>query len=229
MFIRHPVATLLSLLMLASLSCQGTTTHQSATPQAIEPTPLHECEGTLHLVMLDEQGVGTLARQNQRVDRAFLDELAELYRDRYDIDVKVHGPQPLDAASYDANSRQFVGEKIVDRLAATARKEPGDVIMGLLNADMRIELQPTWSYAFSLRERRPDAFLAAVSSFRMTHRDKARFHHRLRVMISKNVATHLCGFPLSNDPTSVTYRHVMSPSDLDRMAFDLLSARPETY
>lgn len=230
---RTPRLLLLSLSLFSMLAagCQHVKAPKDiAALRATEPVHLPECQGPLYFVMLEAEQPGYVPGMavGQFVDMDFLEELADLYRYRYGMDVQIVGPLHFEvSATLDPSHNQHVAERLIDRLQMGLSGVPEDaVIIGVLNEDMRIEQIPQWRYGFSLRHEN----MAVVSSFRMVHGGPnpqlARFRHRLHVMLSKDIAMLRCGYPLSEDPQAVTYQSVLGPADLDRMEFDLVSGRP---
>lgn len=191
-----------------------------------------ECDGTLHFVLVQDPDRSQTSGRPiaQYFDHAYLGRLAEAYRQGYGIDAQVEPPLPLVASDFDKKRGQYQDERILDRLAeryAGIVADPDAVLIAIMNPDMYAKSIPDWRYAFSMR--RSNQGLALVSTFRMVAHPRdggaARFGHRIRTMVAKDVGRLLCGFRLSDDPDSVMFGDVMGPSDLDGMSEDLRTGR----
>jgi len=192
---------------------------------AQRPVALPECAGSVHFAMIQAQGVPKSDMpEDQLLDAELLEELAGLYRHRYGIDAKVVAPIEVPSSVYVPAKKQVVAERMLERMGQV-HKDDDAVLIGVLNEDMRLDSEPRWNYGFSFRLENT----AVVSGYRMGEkglfRNASTFRHRMRVMMSKNVAVLRCGFGQSSNPKSVVFSNVMGPKDLDRMEFDLLSGR----
>lgn len=207
---------------------------------AMEPTPMRECRGPVYLVLMEpepqDRGLTSFHGDPVRppdkvVDRAFLQELADFYRARYGIDARVLGPVTFDTRAFDADTEQYVGEKLVEHLNNVGLKTtPRADVIGVLNEDIRLDDVPDWRYAFSTTS----GYTTVMSTYRIAsedgeHVETPRFRRRVHVMISTLVASLHCGLQTRDNPNLVTYSGIMGPDDLDRMKLDLLSGRTRVF
>jgi predicted Zn-dependent protease len=151
-------------------------------------------------------------------------ELADVVGAKFDIDVQVLPPSPLDWSAFDAMRDQYVAEDLVDALQVIYPKvvedKEGSAVIGLLIEDVYIRDRPDWNWAFGVR----DEGFAVVSSARMGSLDNPIapiVASRLRKMVLRDVGVLYFGLPLNDDPSSVLYQDVLSVDDLDRMSEEL--------
>jgi predicted Zn-dependent protease len=152
--------------------------------------------------------------------RANVEALVEHYRERYGLTVEIAPSIPLPDGALNRKRNQLIAEGLVEAIAATdlAASDPEAVIIGLTDEDVYIESMD-WRFAYGLRS---GETLAVVSTARMDalRADEARQMDRLRKMVTRDVGILYYGLALSDDRSSVLYKDILGPDDLDRMTED---------
>ena len=147
--------------------------------------------------------------------------LIDHYAQRYGLVIELADAMSLPADAWDPQRRQYIGEGLVDALAASdlARADPDAVLIGLTDQDLYYAARPDWRYSFGVRQ----GTVGVVSSARMRAWKSTPRHElaRLRRFVTKNLGALYYGLPNSPDPTSVMYGNILGPDDLDKMSEDL--------
>ena len=203
----RPFAIVLAVCMAAGVGVAGQARH----PAGVVIVPM----GTVPVDMIE--------RVSRRVGR------------RWSIPIEVRRPVALDPALVDGRRRQVVAERALTWLEARfAHEASSQVVIGVM-ADDLYSAERSWRFTFSIRKRRPAApGLAIMSSARMSEAfyglpdDRALLESRLGKMLTKNLGVLYFGMPLSDDPTSVMYRNLLSLDDLDRMGDELRPVQRST-
>jgi predicted Zn-dependent protease len=153
---------------------------------------------------------------------ADLQDLADFYKVRYDLDVGILPPAPVPASLVDPVRRQMAAEDLIGLLPSLYPEaaDPNSVVIGVLPGDIYIRGVPEWRWAFS---NRAAGHLAVVSTAQMNARGPfgaSVAASRLRKMVTRNIGVLYFGLPLSDDPRSVLHAEILSVADLDRLAED---------
>ena len=180
-----------------------------------------EAQSTLYLVPIGDFPQTTLSR------------LTAHYTNTWRIPVTTLPPLPLDESLWDPSRNQLVAERVIERMkqqSAELAAQPDAIVIGVTAQDMYRE-QSSWQYAFSHRE---GGRYAVVSSARMhprtlplhvphgswlslDQRDEDLALCRLTKMVGKNVGLLYYRLAMSDDPTSMLYKNIGGPDDLDRI------------
>ena len=164
--------------------------------------------------------------------------IAREMHESYDIDVRVLPPIAVPESAYNVERRQFTSEKLMDAMVASYPNEyeDGSLILGVTPVDMYLDFRTRWRYAFGMRRTTPSgATIAAISTYRMNFEeffvvgrvvpvavtygyDSERRDERVLKLATKYVGLSHFGLPGSDDPKSVLFNNILSPSDLDRMS-----------
>lgn len=146
--------------------------------------------------------------------------LVEHYRARYGLTVEIAPSIPLPDGALNRKRNQLIAEQLVEAIAATelAASDPGAIIIGLTDEDVYIESMD-WRYAYGLRS---GETLAVVSTARMNvlRANATKRLERLRKMVTRDLGILYYGLALSDDRSSVLYKDILGPDDLDRMTED---------
>ncbi len=156
------------------------------------------------------------------ISTAELQDLADFYAVRYDLDVGILPPAPVPAGLEDPARSQVAAEDVIERLPSIYPEaaDPKNVVIGVLPTDMYVRGIPEWRWAFG---NRADGHLAVVSTARMHATGlfgASIAASRLRKMVTRDIGVLYFGLPLSDDPHSVLYREILSVPDLDRLGED---------
>jgi predicted Zn-dependent protease len=150
------------------------------------------------------------------------DALTAYYRDRYSIRVTLLPAAPVDPAAVDRQRHQLVGEDVIasmERAYPDVVRDPGAVLIGLVDEDLYIRGRTDWEWAFGVRGE--DRY-AVVSTARMASAlgsfGGLEEFTRLRKMVTRDIGVLYYGLPLNDDPDSVLYRDVSGLDDLDNMS-----------
>jgi predicted Zn-dependent protease len=131
----------------------------------------------------------------------------------------------VNPAMLDAKRSQLTAEEVllaVRRRHPTLSRDPRTRVIAVTAQDMDIKRRASWRFALSLRSN--ENTIAVVSYARMdpgnlgSTPDEELLRSRLRKMIFKNIGIMCYGLPVSRDPKSVLYGHVLSLGDLDDMS-----------
>ena len=154
-----------------------------------------------------------------------ISELAQHYRQKYNLRVLVLPRTPLEDRTIDRNRHQLIAEELIETMKPKYQHlvtNSKAVIIGLTSDDIYIR-QYTWRYAFTFRK---DAKYAVVSCARM---DPVNFgkesndellRSRLRKMITKNIGLLYYGLSQNNNPGSVLYGQIGGVEELDAVGED---------
>jgi hypothetical protein len=153
---------------------------------------------------------------------AELQDLADFYAVRYDLDVSILPPAPVPAGLKDPGRHQVAAEDLIGLLPSIYPEaaDPNSVVIGVLPADIYVRGIPEWRWAFG---NRAQGHLAVVSTARMHATGvfgAGLAASRLRKMVTRDIGVLYFGLPLSNDPHSVLYSEILSVADLDRLGED---------
>jgi predicted Zn-dependent protease len=156
---------------------------------------------------------------------AYVNELAQHYRQKYNLRVSVLPRAPLEDRTIDKNRHQLIAEELIETMKPKYQHlvtNSKAVIIGLTSNDIYIR-QYTWRYAFTFRK---DAKFAVVSCARM---DPVNFgeesndellRSRLRKMITKNIGLLYYGLTQNNNPRSVLFGQIGGVEELDAVGED---------
>lgn len=154
-----------------------------------------------------------------------LDELANYYKQKYDLAIEILPAVEVKPWLMDYMRRQLIAEEVIGQLKRDYPKLANDrtaILIGITTQDMYIR-EYNWRFAFSWRQ---EGRFAVVSTARMDpvffgrKRNDAILESRLRKMITKNIGLMYYGYFQSSDPKSVLYRSVLSIDDLDKIGED---------
>jgi hypothetical protein len=156
------------------------------------------------------------------ISAAELQDLADFYAVRYDLDVGILPPAPIPSSLEDPARTQVAAEDVIGLLPSIYPEaaDPSNVVIGVLPTDMYVRGIPEWGWAFG---NRADGHLAVVSTARMHATGlfgASIAASRLRKMVTRDIGVLYFGLPLSDDPHSVLYREILSVPDLDRLGED---------
>jgi hypothetical protein len=156
------------------------------------------------------------------ISAAELQDLADFYAVRYDLDVGILPPAPIPAGLEDPARSQVAAEDVIALLPSIYPEaaDPNSVVIGVLPMDMYVRGIPDWRWAFG---NRADGHLAVVSTARMHAKGffgASIAASRLRKMVTRDIGVLYFGLPLSNDAHSVLYSEILSVPDLDRLGED---------
>ena len=151
-----------------------------------------------------------------------LQDLADFYAVRYDLNVGILPPAPIPASLEDPGRYQVAAEDLIGLLPSIYPEaaDPSNVVIGVLPTDMYVRGIPEWRWAFG---NRAEGHLAVVSTARMHATGlfgASIAASRLRKMVTRDIGVLYFGLPLSDDPHSVLYREILSVPDLDRLGED---------
>jgi predicted Zn-dependent protease len=153
---------------------------------------------------------------------AELQDLADFYAVRYDLDVGILPPAPIPASLGDSGRHQVAAEDVTGLLTSTYSEaaDPNRVVIGVVPADIYVRGIPEWQWAFG---NRAEGHLAVISTARMNATGlfgASLAAARLRKMVTRDIGVLYFGLPLSDDPHSVLYSEILSVADLDRLGED---------
>jgi hypothetical protein len=179
-------------------------------------------EGRAAIVPARPPGRAVLLAPLGGTSTADLQDLADFYAVRYDLDVGILPPAPIPAGLEDPARGQVAAEDIIGRLPSIYPEaiDPSNVVIGVLPTDMYVRGIPEWRWAFG---NRADGHLAVVSTARMHATGlfgASIAASRLRKMVTRDIGALYFGLPLSDDPHSVLYFEILSVGDLDRLGED---------
>jgi predicted Zn-dependent protease len=144
--------------------------------------------------------------------------LANHFRHKLHMSVRVRAAVPLPAGAYNGARKQFVGEKLLSQLE---RAYPRVIVLGVTNRDIYMATK-SFRSVFSTRDGRA----AVVSSARMDPRffgvagDAEVLYSRIEKMTTKDIGLLALGRHESRNPRSVLYTPILSVDDLDFMTED---------
>jgi hypothetical protein len=151
------------------------------------------------------------------------------------VDVQVLPPISLRPEAVDPGRRQYNGARVADQAYSTYAGRIGNketVLIAVTPMDIYLPEVPNWKFAFGNRYQYPGgAPFSVVSTFRLADftggrlwlaqfvlgRNEAPVKDRTQKMVNKFVGLDYFGLPLSPDPSSPMYNHILSVTDLDRM------------
>jgi predicted Zn-dependent protease len=153
---------------------------------------------------------------------AELQDLADFYAVRYDLNVDILPRAPIPASLEDPGRGQLAAEDLIGLLRATYSEatDPNRVVIGVLQADIYIRGIPEWQWAFG---NRAEGHLAVVSTSRMNATGlfgDGLAASRLRKMVTRDIGVLYFGLRLSSDPHSVLYSEILGVADLDGLGED---------
>lgn len=153
---------------------------------------------------------------------AELQDLADFYAVRYDLNVGILPPAPIPASLEDPGRHQVAAEDLIGLLPSIYPEaaDPNSVGIGVLPADIYVRGIPEWRWAFG---NRAEGHLAVVSTAHMHATGPfgaSLAASRLRKMVTRDIGVLYFGLPLSDDPHSVLYSEILSVADLDRLGED---------
>jgi predicted Zn-dependent protease len=160
-----------------------------------------------------------------RFSSALVSELADYYKQKFNLRVSLLPAIELEARAIDENRRQVIAEELIEvikqkheHLAANSRA----IIIGLTSNDMYIR-GVNWQFAFSFREY---GKFTVVSCARMDPvnlgqgPDDNVLRSRLRKMVTKNVGILYFGHSQNDNPRSVLYSQILGVEELDAVGED---------
>jgi hypothetical protein len=174
-----------------------------------------------------------------------VDDVIERLTSYLPVPVAVAPPLALPAELRSSSRAQYDGEAIAELASATYAdtiNDPGALIIALTAADIYLPSNENWRYAFGvLKSYDNRVVMSVVSTARMSYVDfygqlglplgghldilvwpgESKVRSRAYKMVLKYVGLGYFGLPLTADPTSVMYNHILSPDDLDRMNDEL--------
>jgi predicted Zn-dependent protease len=149
--------------------------------------------------------------------------LADFYRHRYGLQIKILDPATIDPSARDDARGQLVAEDLIASMEASYPEvvaDHGAVVIGLVSEDLYIRGRPDWAWAFGLRT---EARFAIVSTARMRLgigvSDELAMS-RLRKMVTRDIGRMYYRLPVSADPKSVLFGEIDGVADLDRIGED---------
>ena len=153
---------------------------------------------------------------------AELQDLADFYAVRYDLNVGILPPAPVPASLWDPGRNQVAAEDLIGLLPSIYPEaaDPNSVVIGVLPADIYVRGIPEWRWAFG---NRAEGHLAVVSTAHMHATGPfgaSLAASRLRKMVTRDIGVLYFGLPLSDDPHSVLYFEILSVADVDRLGED---------
>ena len=153
---------------------------------------------------------------------AELQDLADFYAVRYDLNVGILPPAPVPASLWGPGSDQVAAEDLIGLLPSIYPEaaDPNSVVIGVLPADIYVRGIPEWRWAFG---NRAEGHLAVVSTARMHATGPfgaSLAASRLRKMVTRDIGVLYFGLALSDDAHSVLYSEILSVADLDRLGED---------
>jgi predicted Zn-dependent protease len=151
-----------------------------------------------------------------------------------DLTVVVLPPLSVPTAAYNIERQQFEAGELVDTAGVIyqrSRVHRENLLVVITPVDIYMEAQPTWRFAFGLRELAPQGHpMSIVSSYRLAEgrpstglrtlpdRDAEREASRVGKMVNKYIGIDYYGLPPSSDPKSALYAYIRSIDDVDRMS-----------
>jgi predicted Zn-dependent protease len=160
-----------------------------------------------------------------RFSSALVSELADYYKQKFNLKVSLLPTIELGDRVIDQNRRQVIAEELIEvikqkheHLAANSRA----IIIGLTSNDMYIR-GVNWQFAFSFREY---GKFTVVSCARMDPvnlgqgPDDNVLRSRLRKMVTKNVGILYFGHSQNDNPRSVLYSQILGVEELDAVGED---------
>lgn len=183
----------------------------TSVPAAIGASGAPAEEPVVYLVGLDDFPPETLER------------LQGFFQDEHGIALGTLPSITIDESAYDAERRQLVADRLLDRVDAARGPRRDVVVIALTEYDIYMLDKPEWAWVFSLRDGRG---LAVVS---VSHMDPRNFgekrnddllFERASKMVGKNIGVLHLGLPFSEDPRSVMYNELVSLRALDTVADD---------
>jgi predicted Zn-dependent protease len=158
-----------------------------------------------------------------QVDPDLIRNLVKYYRDEYGLDIGVLTPSAIPTDMTNAHRDQIDGESLANYLGTLFPadfNDPSVVLIGLTPLDLYAE-GSDWRFELGFADWSAQS-RGVVSTYR-THLgtfqmvDNERVLSRTRKMVTKYIGLMLYRLPLSDDPTSPMYGHIMSVTDLDKM------------
>lgn len=158
-----------------------------------------------------------------RVDPDLVRDLVKYYRDEYGLEIGLLTPSAIPADMTNSRREQIDGESLADYMGTLFPADVADpnvVLIGLTPLDLYAK-DTDWRFELGYADWSAQS-RAVVSTYRMHvgmfHMvDNERVLSRTRKMVTKYIGLTLYRLPLSDDPSSPMYGHVMSVTDLDKM------------
>jgi len=155
-----------------------------------------------------------------------LQNLAQYYHEKYDLEITVVNSVPVDPATRDASRGQLMAENLAASLRNSVSDhggEPGSILIGFTSEDI-YPATKNWQFAFGWRL--GEARCAVVSSARLSLPDIGQPLERdlpgkrLRKIVTKDIGILYYGLPQSQNPKSVLYNQIMGIEELDEVGED---------
>lgn len=158
-----------------------------------------------------------------QIDPELVRDLVEYYSDEYGLDIGLLTPSAIPADMIDPDREQIDGRSLADYMRALFPADFDDTdvaLIGLTPLDLYAE-DKDWRFEFAHANWSAQS-RGVVSTYRMhagTFRfvDNARVLSRTRKLVTKYIGLMIYHLPLSDDPTSPMYGHILSVTDLDKM------------
>ena len=152
-----------------------------------------------------------------------LQTLADFYRAKYGLQIKILEPAAIDPSARDDGRGQLVAEDLIDSMRDSYPEtvaDSGAVVIGVVSEDIYIRDRPDWEWAFGLRTQ---GRFGVLSTARMrlglgVSDDLAM--SRLRKMVTRDIGRMYYRLPVSADPRSVLFGDIDGLADLDRIGED---------
>ena len=152
-----------------------------------------------------------------------LQTLAQFYRGKYGLQIKILEPATIDPSARDEGRGQLVAEDLIESMRSSypeVAADTGAVVIGVVSEDLYIRDRPDWEWAFGLRSL---GRFGVVSTARMTLglgvSDELAMA-RLRKMVTRDIGRMYYRLPVSADPRSVLFGEIDGLADLDRIGED---------
>ena len=155
-----------------------------------------------------------------------LQNLAQYYHEKYDLEITVVNRVPVDPATRDASRGQLMAESLAASLRNSVSDhggEPGSILIGFTSEDI-YPTSKNWQFAFGWRL--GESRSAVVSSARLSLPDIGQPLERdlpgkrLRKIVTKDIGILYYGLPQNQNPKSVLYNQIMGIEELDQVGED---------
>lgn len=158
-----------------------------------------------------------------QIDSDLVRNLVQYYRDQYGLEIGILTPSEAPWQFISPDRDQVESESLagfMDTLFPEDFANPEVALIGLTPLDM-YEWDRDWRFEMGFADSSEQP-RGVVSTYRLHLgtwglTDDQRVEERTRKIVTKYVGLLHYGLPLSDDPTSPMYNHVLSVSDLDRM------------
>jgi len=153
-----------------------------------------------------------------------LQALQGYYRKKYDVEISVSQPVPVDSNLRDGSRQQLRAEALAASLRTTLpEQDRNTILIGFTTEDI-YPVSQNWRFAFGWRSSATTSAVVSAARLSLPYSglpaSAERSSTRLRKIVTKDIGIFYFGLPRSFNPKSVLYNQIMGIEALDDVGED---------